>query len=139
MLTTFQSKNKFTQGIALRVYDLKRSIDLLQQDKSAILHTMKNSKWSLLRVSQLSRPQPYLPKHHICDMEENTKLPGMVKIWEKDGMVDYIVPSVINPITPKKNCYEIIGYPPGWRRHKLRRKSAMAPHSQKHSTVSGDC
>ncbi|KAK3028932.1 hypothetical protein RJ639_039530 [Escallonia herrerae] len=163
---------RFTQGIALRVYDLKRSIALLQQEKSAIstyygklkgvwneLHNLRpipvctcgagkkmqemreeekvfdflmglddtyktvrsqilsidplpglgrayavaaqeeNSKWSLLRGSLLSRPQLYWLKHHICGMEVTRKLTGVVKILEKDGMVDYTVPSVIDPIT----------------------------------------
>ncbi|KAK3016014.1 hypothetical protein RJ639_006738 [Escallonia herrerae] len=53
-------------------------------------------------MSLLSRPQLYWPKHHICGMEVTRKLTNVVRIREKDGMVDYTVPSVIDPITPER-------------------------------------
>ncbi|KAK3005742.1 hypothetical protein RJ639_017145 [Escallonia herrerae] len=206
MLTALQSKNKaghckiwcdfderFTQGIALIVYDLKRSIALLQQEKSAISTYYGKLKGVWNELHNL-RPIPvctYGAGKKMQEMREEEKvfdflmglddtyktvrsqilsidpLPGLGRAYvvaaqeEKQQVVAAARVPTIEATTllakaphmrhggdqkidrrgensgerrhgglhctqcnrsnhSRENCYEIIRYPPGWRRPKLR-------------------
>ncbi|KAK3001019.1 hypothetical protein RJ639_020679 [Escallonia herrerae] len=184
---------QFTQGIALRVYDLKRSIALLQQEKSAISTYYGKLKGVWNELHNL-RPIPVCTcgaGKKMQEMREDEKvfdflmglddtyktvrsqilsidpLPGLGRAYavaaqeEKQQVVAAACVPTIEATTllakaphmrhggdqkidrrgenygerrhgglhctqcnrsnhSRENCYEIIGYPPGWRRPKPR-------------------
>ncbi|KAK3035431.1 hypothetical protein RJ639_032856 [Escallonia herrerae] len=184
---------RFTQGIALRVYDLKRSIALLQQEKSAISTYYGKLKGVWNELHNL-RPIPVCTcgaGKKMQEMREEEKvfdflmglddtyktvrsqilsidpLPGLGRAYavaaqeEKQQVVAAACVPTIEATTllakaphmrhggdqkidrrgensgerrhgglhctqcnrsnhSRENCYEIIGYPPGWRRPKPR-------------------
>ncbi|KAK3019514.1 hypothetical protein RJ639_003186 [Escallonia herrerae] len=184
---------RFTQGIALRVYDLKRSIALLQQEKSAISTYYGKLKGVWNELHNL-RPIPVCTcgaGKKMQEMREEEKvfdflmglddtyktvrsqilsidpLPGLGRAYavaaqeEKQQVVAAVRVPTIEATTllakaphmrhggdqkidrrgensgerrpgglhctqcnrsnhSRENCYEIIGYPPGWRRPKPR-------------------
>ncbi|KAK3007090.1 hypothetical protein RJ639_016141 [Escallonia herrerae] len=170
MLTALQSKNKAgfvdgliakPDGIALRVYDLKRSIALLQQEKSAIstyygkLKGVWNELHNLRHIPVCTcgagkKMQEMREEEKVFDflmgLDDTYKtvrsqilsidpLPGLGRAYavavqeEKQQVVaDARVPTIEATTLLAKaphmrhgeNCYEIIGYPPGWRRPKPR-------------------
>ncbi|KAK3016845.1 hypothetical protein RJ639_006384 [Escallonia herrerae] len=82
---------RITQGIALRVYDLKRSIALLQQEKSAISTYYGDQKPDQRGENSGQRRHGGL----LCTQCNRSN-------------------------HSRENCHKIIGYPPGWRRPKPR-------------------
>ncbi|KAK3003919.1 hypothetical protein RJ639_019044 [Escallonia herrerae] len=184
---------RFTQGIALRVYDLKRSVALLQQEKSAIstyygklkgvwneLHNLRPIPVCTCGAGKKMQKMREEEKvfNFLMGLDDTYKtarsqilsidpLPGLARAYavaaqeEKQQVVAVVRVPTIEATTllakaphmrhggdqkidrrgensrerrhgglhctqcnrsnhSRENCYEIIGYPPGWRRPKPR-------------------